>query len=142
MRTQNIKISILLFLIGIFLNGCTTNSEKHIQGQIQELSIPGLKFVDGKFRANPGFFFEIDKDTGRTVLKQRGRGDPVALIDPCDCILLGQVCDQGLTTDPDSGDVVDVWCTNCGVCLGGASSTDGNFSVKVNFVSGRKCKQL
>lgn len=141
MGTLHLKISIVLFLTGIFLTGCTTTSEKHIQGQLQELAIPGVRFVDGKFSAQPGFHFEIDKNTGRTLLIRQSDGDPVAQIKPCDCVLLEGICDQGLTTDPDNDDqVTDVWCENCGVCTGGLDSIDGNLSLTVNFVGGGKCQ--
>lgn len=153
MRTPHLKISIVLFLIGIFLNGCTTTSEKHIQGQLQELSFTGVKFVDGKFKAQPGFHFEIDKNTGRTLLMRQDGGDPVAAMSCAPCVLPpgsagGGFCDKATIVDPDNDDaVIEAWCTGgCsagGGCTGVLDSIDGNLSLKVNFVSdssGGKCR--
>ena len=151
MRTPNLKISIVLFLIGIFLNGCTTTSEKHIQGQLQELSFTGVKFVDGKFKAQQGYHFEIEKNTGRTLL-MRQDGVPVVTLACGPCVLPpdtggGGFCDEAFIFDTDTDEIIEAWCegdcTAGGGCGGTLDSIDGNLSLRVNFVgdgSGGKCR--
>jgi len=126
-----------LLMMAVFLNGCATGPGPASQGQIQDLTIPGVRFVDGKFRAQKGFHFVVDKTTRRTLLMRRGSTEPVAQIKPCSCVLLEGVCNQGLTTDPDNDDqITDVWCEGCGICLGGLDAIDGSLSLSVNFVNG------
>ena len=124
MRTPHLKISIVLLLIGIFLNGCTTTSEKHIQGQLQELSFTGVKFVNGKFKAQPGFHFELDKNTGRTLLMRQNGGDPVAAMSCAPCVLTpgtsgGGFCDPAYIFDTDTDEITSAWCESDGCTAGG-----------------------
>lgn len=105
-----------------------------------EVSFPGGRFVDGKIRADPGFFIELDKRTGGAVLMRRGGGGAGATIEPCECALEGGgVCVQVTQTGPND-DIIDLWCEgqNCGFCVGGITpEPESAFVVKFKFLARR-----
>jgi hypothetical protein len=105
--------------------------------RILEISFPGGKIVDGKIKAEPGFYIELNPKGGG-VIKRRAGGGPGITIEPCECALeTGGSCAQATTSDAN-GNITDLWCVDqgCGFCVGGLTPEVGAvFSLKIRFAT-------
>jgi hypothetical protein len=108
------------------------------KSQIVEISFPGGKIQDGKIKADPGYYIELDSKTGGAFLRQRGGSGRGITIEPCECALeTGGSCAQATTEGPN-GDITDLWCVDdgCGFCVGGLTPELGQaFSLKILFAT-------
>jgi hypothetical protein len=102
--------------------------------RITEISFPGGRIVDGRFRPEKGGTAIRDPKTGTVMMRPAG-GGPGSTIEPCECALeTGGSCSQAVVYGPD-GDITEIWCVDdgCGFCVGGISPEGAGFTLRVTL---------
>jgi hypothetical protein len=104
-------------------------------GRKQHLEFEAFTVDEGVYQPKPGWTFT--KGEKNTIVAAR-QNSPGVVITPCACSLeTGGSCDQAELRDPQTGDILEVWCVDngCGFCVGGTAQPDNPFSaVRFNVV--------
>jgi hypothetical protein len=107
--------------------------EEERGSRIKEISFPGGRLVDGKFRPEKGGTAVRDPKTGAVMM--RPAEGPGSTVEPCECSLeTGGSCNQVVQYGPD-GDIIAIWCDDngCGFCVGGISPEGSDFTLRVTY---------